>query len=98
MHRTTNVLLSALLLGCAVVMPFTAQAQSEAPAPAAAPPAPAAPKAPPPKPQKWEQMCERAASAEELNESVRKKGQQGWELVAVAQQGSLVACYKRPLP
>lgn len=53
--------------------------------------------------QRWQQTCEELPTREgPVNELMRRRGEQGWELVDiyVANQGyaTLRACFKRPAP
>jgi len=51
------------------------------------------------RPAKWQQKAEMKRTIEEVNDSMRKAGEQGWELVSFFYASSAYhIAYKRPIP
>jgi hypothetical protein len=83
MNRNTLLLLGTFTLGCAAGLTLDSSARAQAfPQPAQT--------------RKWQQFCELLGPGKELDEGLRKRGEEGWELVTLHGGGSLLVCFKRP--
>ncbi|MFP2909792.1 hypothetical protein ACLESD_33050 [Pyxidicoccus sp. 3LFB2] len=92
MNRNTLILLAVFVLGCAAGMQADSRAHARAPAQKF--PAPTTVR-------KWQQFCsDHSATGDGINNVLRQKGEEGWELVSVTAHQevfkSLLVCFKRP--
>ncbi|WP_164010094.1 hypothetical protein [Pyxidicoccus trucidator] len=92
MNRNTLLLLGVFVLGCAAGMHADSRAHARTqtqtfPAPTTV--------------RKWQQFCsDHQAVGNEINNVLRQKGEEGWELVSVTEHQevfkALLVCFKRP--
>jgi hypothetical protein len=85
--KAIALVLTGIIVGCSANAMRGAQAQQPG-----FPPSPSA--------TAWQQYCEAADDADELNQRVRAAGAQGFELVSCSLQqpnsNDLIVCFKRP--